>query len=86
MEKEIQHLLDQDIIEKVNEPVGWVSPPVVTPEKDQSQIRLNVDMCVANKVIPLSEPNDSSDMEQRWAICDQPQRRAMIPKHAIYNV
>ena len=31
MKKEIQHLLDQDIIEKVNEPLGWVSSPVVSP-------------------------------------------------------
>lgn len=31
MEEELQHLLEQDIIEKVNEPTGWVSPPVVTP-------------------------------------------------------
>ena len=52
MEEEIQHLLDQDIIEKVSEPTGWVSPPVVTPKKDQSQIRLNVDMRVANQAIP----------------------------------
>lgn len=52
MEKEIQHLLDQDIIEKVNEPTVWVSPPVVSPKKDQSQIRLNVDMRVANQAIP----------------------------------
>ena len=52
MEEEIQHLLDQDIIEKVSEPTGWVSSPVVTPKKDQSQIRLNVDMRVANQAIP----------------------------------
>ena len=52
MEEEIQHLLDQDIIKNVNEPTGWVSPPVVTPKKDQSQIRLNVDMRVANQAIP----------------------------------
>ena len=52
MEEELQHLLEQDIIEKVNEPTGWVSPPVVTPKKDQSQIRLNVDMRVANHAIP----------------------------------
>ena len=38
MEEELQHLLEQDIIEKVNEPTGWVAPPVVTPKKDQSQI------------------------------------------------
>ena len=52
MEEEIQHLLDQDIIEKVSDPTGWVSPPVVTPKKDQSQIRLNVDMRMANQAIP----------------------------------
>ena len=52
MEEEIQHLNDQDIIEKVNEPTGWVSPPVVTPKKDQSQIRLNGDMRVAHQAIP----------------------------------
>ena len=43
METEIQHLLDQDI-EKVKEPTGWVSPPVVTHKKYQSQIHLNVDV------------------------------------------
>ena len=52
MEDEIQHLIDQDIIEKVSEPTGWVSLPVVMPKKDQSQICLNVDMCVANQAIP----------------------------------
>ena len=52
MEKEIQYLLDRDINQKVNEPTGWVSPPVVTPKKDPSQIRLNVDMRVANQAIP----------------------------------
>ena len=32
MEKEIQHLLDQDIIQKVDEPTGWVSsPPPLSP-------------------------------------------------------
>ena len=51
MEEEIQHLIDQDIIEKVNEPTGWVPPPGVTPKKDQSQIRLNVDMRLANQAI-----------------------------------
>ena len=33
MEEEIKHLIDQDIIENVKEPTGWVSPPVVTPIK-----------------------------------------------------
>ena len=55
MEKEIPHLLDQDIIEKVDEPTGWVFPPrspVVTPKKNEDQIRLNVDMRAANQAIP----------------------------------
>ena len=52
MEDEIQQLINEDIIEKVSEPKGWMSPPVVTPKKDQSQIRLNVDMCVAKEAIP----------------------------------
>ena len=36
----------------MNEPTGWVSLPVVMPKKDQSQIRLHVDMRVANQAIP----------------------------------
>jgi len=52
MEEKIQNILDQDIIEKVSEPTGWVSPPVVAPKKDQSQTRLNMEMRVANKAIP----------------------------------
>ena len=36
----------------MNEPTGWVSVPVVMPKKDHSQIRLNVDMRVANQAIP----------------------------------
>ena len=51
MEKEIQHLLDQNIIETVNEPTGWVSPLVVSPKRHRSQIRLNEDMRVANQAI-----------------------------------
>ena len=31
MELEIEHSLEQDVIEKV--PIGWVSPPVVNPKK-----------------------------------------------------
>ena len=60
MEEEIKHLIDQDIIEKVNEPMGWVSPPVVTPKKDQSQIRLNVDMRVGNQAIPRKHTQHST--------------------------
>lgn len=58
MEKEIQHLLDQDIIEKINEPTGWVSPLLITPKRDQSKIRLNVDIRVANQAIPRRHTQD----------------------------
>ena len=51
LEKELQKLEEQDIIEKVDKPTGWVSPTVVTPKKN-NDIRLNVDMRVANNAIP----------------------------------
>ncbi|KAK2572981.1 hypothetical protein P5673_002002 [Acropora cervicornis] len=35
MELEIEHSLEQDVIEKV--PIGWVSPPVVNPKKLANQ-------------------------------------------------
>ena len=58
MKKEKQHLLDQDIIEKVNEPpAASREPPVVTPKKDQSQIRLNVGMRVQTKQFPADIPS-----------------------------
>ena len=60
MEKEIRHLLNQDIIEKVNEPTGWISPSHVTPKKDQSQIRLNADLRVASQAIPRRQTQHST--------------------------
>ncbi|XP_056022138.1 uncharacterized protein LOC130055014 [Ostrea edulis] len=45
VEKEIQTLLDQDIIEKVgNTPTPWVSPIVTPPKKNPNEIRLCIDM------------------------------------------
>ena len=37
MEMEIEHSQEQDIIKKVHEPKGWVSPPVVNPKKLRSK-------------------------------------------------
>ncbi|VDI49213.1 Hypothetical predicted protein [Mytilus galloprovincialis] len=52
VEKEIQKLLDQDIIEKIgNTPTPWVSPIVTPPKKNPEEIRLCVDMREANKAI-----------------------------------
>ncbi|XP_062585044.1 uncharacterized protein K02A2.6-like [Saccostrea cucullata] len=52
VEKEIQALLEQDIIEKVgNTPTPWVSPIVTPPKKDPNEIRLCIDMREANKAI-----------------------------------
>ena len=33
MEMAIEHSLEQDIIKKVHKLIGWVSPPVVNPQK-----------------------------------------------------
>jgi transposase InsO family protein len=52
VDKEIQSLLEQDIIEPVlGEPTPWVSPIVTPPKKDPEQIRLCVDMREANRAI-----------------------------------
>jgi hypothetical protein len=49
--KEINRLLEADIIEKATGPTTWVSPIVVVPKKDSENIRICVDMKVANKAI-----------------------------------
>ena len=52
VEKEIQRLLEADVIERVDEPTGWVSP-VVIGNKPNGDIRLCVDMTEPNKAIKL---------------------------------
>lgn len=52
VEKEVEKLLEQDIIEKVEGvPTPWVSPIVTPPKKDSESIRLCVDMREPNKAI-----------------------------------
>jgi hypothetical protein len=52
VEREIDKLLQEDIIEKVEgEPTPWVSPIVTPPKKDPNSIRLCVDMREANRAI-----------------------------------
>ena len=46
----LDELLASGIIERVEGPTQWVSP-IVTVPKDNNDIRLCVDMCVANKAI-----------------------------------
>ena len=50
IEKKLEELLHEDIIEKVDGPTPWVNPVVVVP-KANSEIRLCVDMRCANKAI-----------------------------------
>ena len=50
VEKEIEKLLDADIIEMVDEPTDWVSS-VVIGNKSNGDIRICVDMAEANKAI-----------------------------------
>jgi hypothetical protein len=52
-EEKIAYLLNQDIIEKVpdDETRTWVSPTVIAPKPSSDQIRLCVDMRMANKAI-----------------------------------
>ena len=49
---ELQYLLDNDIIEKVDGPTPWVSPIVTPPKRNNpDEIRICVDMRNANKAI-----------------------------------
>ena len=52
LEAELEKLLEDDVIEKVEEPTSWVSPVVITPNRTANEIRLNVDTREANKAIP----------------------------------
>lgn len=53
--KDIEELIQKDeklgVIEKAEGPTPWVSPIVVVPKKDQSKIRVCIDMRAANKAI-----------------------------------
>ena len=51
VEDEIHRLKEADVIEKVNKPTGWVSPIVISPKKNSSEIRMCVDMREPNKAI-----------------------------------
>ena len=52
VEKELERLENQDIIEKVSGPTLWVSRIVAAPKpKKKNEIRICVDMCEANKAI-----------------------------------
>lgn len=52
VEKELQKLLKNDIIEKVSEPSEWVSAIVVVPKpKKPGEVRITIDSRLANKAI-----------------------------------
>lgn len=50
VDKKLDELLDQGIIEPVNEPAKWISPVVVVP-KGKNDVRVCVDMRRANEAI-----------------------------------
>ena len=50
MEQELSNLEQQNIIERVEGPTPWVSPLVVIPKKN-GDVRICVDMRMANKAI-----------------------------------
>ena len=52
LEAELEKLIGDDVIGKVEESTSWVSPVVITPKRTANEIRLNVDMREPNKAIP----------------------------------
>jgi hypothetical protein len=52
VEEEVRRLHEENIIEKIDKPTSWISPTVIAPKKNPKEIRLNVDMRVANGAIP----------------------------------
>lgn len=50
VDRKLDELLDQGIIESVNEPSKWISPMVVVP-KDDGDVRICVDMRRANEAV-----------------------------------
>ena len=66
----IKYLLEQDIIEEVpkDEIPTWVSPTVIAPKPNSDQIRLCVDMRMANKAIirPQSQLPTTDDVINKF--------------------
>lgn len=51
VDKKIDELLEQGIIEKVNGPSKWISPLVIVPKANSDEIRVCVDMRRANECV-----------------------------------
>ena len=54
-EVELEKLAKEDVIEKVEKPVSWVSPVVITPKPASYEIQLNVDNTHASQFRDLLE-------------------------------
>ena len=52
LEAELEKLEADDIIERVEKRISWLSPVVITLKRSSNEIRLNVDMRKANEAIP----------------------------------
>ena len=66
VERKLQELENQDVIEKVEGPTPWVSPLVPIPKKD-NDVRICVDMWAANKAVQRERfpmPNIEHTLEQ----------------------
>ena len=51
LQKEINLLVDQEIISPITEPTKWCAPIVVKPKKDSDRIRMCVDLSKLNKFV-----------------------------------
>ena len=54
LEEELEKLMADDIIEKVDKPTSWISPVEITLKRSVNEIRLNVKIREANKAVPCA--------------------------------
>ena len=52
LEVELEKLIANDTIKKVDKPASWVSPVEITLKRSVNEIQLNVEMRESNKTIP----------------------------------
>ena len=85
--RELDQLEQQGIIEKVDSPMLWVSPLVITPKKS-GDVRICIDMRMANRGMSSYTNHRWSDPHLEWSNCVLqvgPQRASLIHSTELWH-